>query len=475
MTMMRVTILTEAGPNVGLGHLARCVALYDALDSVGATCQLVVAGEAPAHVVGERSVREHDWSEAREAVECVAGADVAIVDSYQAELPTYQAVAGAVGVAVYFDDTARVCYPRGIIINGMPDAEALYFGLGSDRIIMAGPAYQVLRREFWDAPPFAVRPTVERVLVVAGGTDAAGAMQRLAVVAARACPNAEIDAVDAPRDAATMARSMRAADVAITAAGQMLYELAAMGTPMVAVCVADNQVAQAGAFESAGAVRLAGAWSEPETDERVASLLADLAGAESRAVMSAAARALVDGRGAVRVARCCARAVVGSRVRIEPATFTDEAALLALANDDLVRRMSFSSERIARDEHHRWLCRVLGDPNVLLLVARDGGRLAGQVRFDMDASQAAVSISLTVPYRGLGLARLILEDAISLLRSTRPEIETLVAWVKADNVASCAFFESAGFEATNPARVDRADAVLFTRDTAEHADADSLS
>ena len=101
-----------------------------------------------------------------------------------------------------------------------------------------------------------------------------------------------------------LGEGMAQADLAISGGGQTLYELAALGLPAVAVCVASTQEANLAALAAAPtlvALRRPGAG---ETDwgalrDAVHRLAADVDG---RARMSAAGRALVDGCGASRAA-----------------------------------------------------------------------------------------------------------------------------------------------------------------------------
>ncbi|MDP2400618.1 MAG: glycosyltransferase, partial [Actinomycetota bacterium] len=296
-------ILTEAGPAIGLGHLARCVALYDALEALGCACAIVVAGDTPAHIVGARRVHVAEWRTPATAAEALADAEIAVVDSYLAAPEVYQVVAEMVAATAYLDDTARLAYPRGFVVNGNPEAASLPWRAESEATRLLGVKYQLLRAEFARSPERQVRERVQRVLVVSGGTDAADSRHAFAAAARAAMRDAEIDVVDAPRSAEAMRDAMLAADVAVSAAGQTLYELAVVGTPTVAVTVAENQRAQAFALQRAGAVMLAGQWGEPGTLEAITQSLMRLDGPEMRAAYSAAARALVDGRGAERVAK----------------------------------------------------------------------------------------------------------------------------------------------------------------------------
>lgn len=297
--------LTEAGPAIGLGHAARCVALYDAFERRGVTCTLVLAGAVPAHIVGSRTVVQADWWSVDAAIRQASGADVCIVDSYHADLPTYEAVSATVPVAVFLDDTARLSYPPGIVVNANPDAADLApFGERGVTPVL-GVGYQLLRSEFRLEGPRMQRERIERVLLVSGGMDIGSLLERMRAVVTTALPGAAIDAVDSPRTAAEMREAMLAADVALSAAGQTMYELAATATPTVAVCVADNQRSQVLAFERRGAVAFAGMWGESGTEGEAGRLLRKLASRQERESLAAAARQLVDGAGADRVAARC--------------------------------------------------------------------------------------------------------------------------------------------------------------------------
>ncbi len=300
----KATILTEAGADVGLGHLARCVALYDALVDVGCECEIVVEGESAPHVVGERRARSAEWRSPDDAARAVAEVEIAVVDSYLAPIETYAVIAETVMAAAYLDDTARLPYPKGFVVNGNPGASTLAWPAGCEAEPLLGMSYQLLRSEFVGLPERDIAERVRRVLVLAGGAGSADLFRHLGAVAESVFGDARLEFADTPRDAAGMLRSMLSADVAISAAGQTLYELCATGTPTVAVAVADNQVSQAQALADRGAIMYAGSWSDRSVMSALRSTLSMIRdNAALRRTLSARARALVDGRGAERVAR----------------------------------------------------------------------------------------------------------------------------------------------------------------------------
>ncbi len=97
---------------------------------------------------------------------------------------------------------------------------------------------------------------------------------------------------------------MMEADLAISAGGQTLYELACVGCPTVAVQTADNQNGQLCVFEESGFLRIVGCGEASTTVEGIAETVGDLlANPQVLARMSLVGQRLIDGQGALRVAR----------------------------------------------------------------------------------------------------------------------------------------------------------------------------
>ena len=93
------------------------------------------------------------------------------------------------------------------------------------------------------------------------------------------------------------------ADIAVSAGGQTLYELARVGCPTVAVRVASNQDGQLQIFAEAGFIRAVGRADDSKVITAMGdALLSMLSDPAARAAMSAAGQRVVDGQGALRVA-----------------------------------------------------------------------------------------------------------------------------------------------------------------------------
>jgi UDP-2,4-diacetamido-2,4,6-trideoxy-beta-L-altropyranose hydrolase len=457
-------ILTEAGPGRGLGHLGRCLALAEALEECGAHPQLFVRGidRVPEALAAGGAAEPAEWLD--ELPLTLAGCGIAVVDSYEAPAQLYARVAEAARVGVWLDDTRRLDYPPGLVVDGgvcaaAKDVERVRPG----RVLLFGPRFQPLRRPFWALDPRPVRDDVGRILVVMGGTDVRGLGPRLAVALAAAYPSVGLDLVGGDCSAAEMAEAMAAADLSVTTVGQTIFELAAAGLPAVGIIAAENQRSNAEGLSHAGFLHLAGDWDDRDLERRVVKAVVESWPRAVRERSASAGRALCDGRGALRVAARTLGAWRASSLAVRPAGIADEVPLLAVSNDPQVRAASFGSEPIAADEHHAWFEERLRDSDSLVFVLEDASGIAGLVRFAVEGTSATVGIALVPRVRGRGLAVPLLERGLAGLVAKRPDVTRAVALVRAENDTSREMFAAAGF--TEEGTVERAEvpSVRFVR------------
>jgi spore coat polysaccharide biosynthesis predicted glycosyltransferase SpsG len=104
------------------------------------------------------------------------------------------------------------------------------------------------------------------------------------------------------KNVTAMAELMVMADLAVASFGVTAYELAAMGVPALYLCLTDDHVRSADAFEKAGVARCLGMYNQVSLDTLHSSInnfYSDKAGQTS---MKKNAGQLVDGLGAERIA-----------------------------------------------------------------------------------------------------------------------------------------------------------------------------
>jgi spore coat polysaccharide biosynthesis predicted glycosyltransferase SpsG len=261
----------------------------------------------------------------RTAVEAAQRSVAALViDSYDV---TSAALGRAtVPVAVMVDHVPSEAMPVRLLINSAVDADAEAWPTSPGTRLLLGPRYVLLRDAFAHMPRRPVAGEVAHVLVTTGGADSDGCSAALVRAVRAALPHAQVDVIVGPYftaasiaaleqcaegDAAVAIRRnvndvsslMGAADLTVSGGGQSTYELAATGTPTVGVLLAANQAANLRGLSRHGALVWAADRADADLEQKVAAAVATLASSvEARTAMSEAARAVVDGLGARRVA-----------------------------------------------------------------------------------------------------------------------------------------------------------------------------
>ena len=159
-------------------------------------------------------------------------------------------------------------------------------------------------------------------------------------------------------DVPDMAELMTSADLAIGASGSTAYERAVVGLPSILVTIADNQRGIARQMTEGGAA-LDGGTLDRGLVARLRALVESLLSDPGlRRRLAQAASALVDGRGALRIALAILddeTAKNGAQVRLRLAQIEDENWLLDLQRQPQTRRYSRNPAVPSAEEHHSWI------------------------------------------------------------------------------------------------------------------------
>lgn len=339
-------IRADGNAKIGAGHLMRCLTIAEAVRKLPDAPEILVlcADEDSAKMASDKGfgtgVLHTDYRRMEEELPLWKqwikdGQNTILVDSYHVT-DEYLAALRGLGRVCLMDDMQNHSYPVDVVVNynvfadatvyerlycadtggRQTDAETVQFCLGG--------AYVPLREQF-RCVDYQVKESVKQVLLTTGAGDAdniAGAiMDRIYredliyhVLVGRFSPHLsgwQEQAGNCPNikvhfDVQDMAGLMAQCDLAVSAGGSTVYELSAVGVPFIVFSYAENQellVEYLGAGDAAGS---AGAWhkDQDKTLEQM-ELLFDkfCADADLRTNYAKRARALVDGKGAERLAR----------------------------------------------------------------------------------------------------------------------------------------------------------------------------
>jgi UDP-2,4-diacetamido-2,4,6-trideoxy-beta-L-altropyranose hydrolase len=334
MIAARAVCHVDVGPDVGLGHLQRCLALAQALRARGGDVVFLApaleAVTARIHAAGfdvaldtSAPGRPADWTAVLTAARR-HGCAIAVIDSYAIDDEYLAALRTAGLFVVAIDDLAGHPFSAHVVVNGAAAAGTLpYRSATGTTTFLLGPQYVLLNGAFRDVPSRLPAAVVRRVLVTIGGgdpqrilprvlcaVDAAGRPFTIVIVlgpfaerdqdAAAAARRHDVERVNGP---AHLRDVMLSVDLAVSAGGQTLYELAATGTPAVAIQAFDNQRMNLHQLEAEGTLRFAGLVQDADFACRMAGAVTEVIDdIEGRQLMTEAGPRLVDGRGAERVA-----------------------------------------------------------------------------------------------------------------------------------------------------------------------------
>jgi UDP-2,4-diacetamido-2,4,6-trideoxy-beta-L-altropyranose hydrolase len=324
---MKILLHADGGAGVGLGHASRCSALVGALQRRGYDPSVLVEPDSGlGDYLAKLKVPVIQGKTGVEDFLAIAyhlHAVACIVDSYRWATRDLVAIRTDRRPVIVFDDDAKRDLPVDAIINGAPSAEQLkYRNLPITRHWL-GLRYQVIREDFRDIPLRRISNEVRRIIVLMGGDDLMGNLPSLSIrlnaIAEKAHPTYRVQIICGPyaripdvsglthlelsQSPPNLRDLMLQADLAISAGGQTLYELACCGTPTIACCTGEDQVNNIIAMSRLGIVMDSGRADRPEWLDVVESAIGILdSRPERRAAMSKAAQSLIDGRGADRVA-----------------------------------------------------------------------------------------------------------------------------------------------------------------------------
>lgn len=519
---LHIAVRVDASAAMGTGHLRRCLALTQALQEQGAQVTLIVRAldgvaqqvlqsfpvpvlwlpPAPAGLPVPATADlppHHAWAgiawqqDAQQTSDALRGAptDWLVVDHYAFDSRWHDAVRQGLGCRLLVvDDVADRQLSADILLdhNWAADHSEKYQGrLPRHPVWLVGPRYALLSAAYRAAPRYRFRPEVRSLGIFMGGTDPGGISARVLdcvrndvgftgaveVVSTSASPHLEklrkacatspgtTLTLDEPDLAAFFARH----DLQIGAGGGATWERCCIGIPTIALVIADNQAASITGLHQMGALLAAclplapTAARESETRTLSCAVRELLQYADVRQQMGESALALVDGRGAQRVALRLTR----DTLQIRPATPTDAAMLHKWRNQPAVRAVSLNTAPITMRDHLAWLEKVLVATDRWLFVAQVGNLPVGSIRFDrLETTVLEVSLYLDPELQGLGLGREMLLRGEQKLCALLGCDLTFLAVVISGNRSSCQLFESNGYQGGPPS---------FSKQVTRHANA----
>lgn len=476
-------IRADANWKIGMGHIMRCLALAQAWHDHGGNAVFITQCDSLA--LKERLFDEGcqvmelqncypakmDLAQTKSVLDAYPGSWL-VLDGYHFDSEYQQQIKQTEHPLLVIDDMADLDhYYADIVLNQNIYAEQLEYKCEPYTKLLLGTRYVLLRREFlkWQGYERDIPDVAKKIMVTMGGSDPDNvtlkvlkALERidvpdLEVIVVLGPSNQNRDMIQRVADSSTvkiqlaenpedMPSIMAWADLAVTAGGATVWELAFMGVPTLVIVLATNQYENARYLEIIGSAVNLGLSNNLSLDVVNLKLKDLISNPEMLISLITMSRKLVDGYGTVRVLTN----LTDSELWLRDVSKDDCELIWRWANDPEARGVSFSQDYISYDEHKKWFYQKLRDPECYFWIAVDQkDNPIGQVRFDVTQNGSVdsvdISISLAKEYRGRCYGSILIDIAVKELfrKTTKKEVH---AFIKPENVRSHKVFEKAGFK-----------------------------
>ena len=488
---MNIAFRVDANQYLGTGHLIRCLVVAKALAKRGHAVVMVCrrledslaalirqanidfvsfAGDAELLSLCDRAQRA-DAISTQKALPNQPW-DAVVVDHYFIDARWESLMRASVGLIVVIDDLANRSHDCDILLdqNTLPIDDSRYAGkVPASCVQLLGSRYVLLADSFAQKRPQKLpsRTRVNNILVSFGGVDAANYthctlcalsnlhLQDVTVTTAVGAANPHRQAIvdycqqhrfDCHIQTQSMADLMQRADMAVGAGGVSVWERCCLGLPTIALCSADNQREQLCAAASQGLLMT----FDVATNQ--ASLIQQLQlhiealyhNPQLRQHIAESAHRALDGRGVERLVKAILKHQP-PRIDMRAAKTSDAEKTWHWRNHPDTVANSLSPKTIVLNEHIRWWVNSLHSPQRALLIVQCDGEDIGVLRYDIDGATATVSIYLGSEWQNRGFASIALQTGKEWLLLHHPHVSLICACIKADNKASIAAFQKAGF------------------------------
>lgn len=310
-----VLFRTDGNEKIGLGHVMRCLSIATALRDKSIDVMFALADNNCKKVVEQNgfsyvvlaSLFDNLDSEIEQVINLVDkyNIDIIVVDSYFVT-PTYFKAIRKKARVVYIDDVLSFPYQVNMLINyNVFSSQEAYNSLYIDSLekpdFLLGTDYVPLRKEFYDCSNKVPNKIVKNVLVLTGGGDPEHVGIRflnyirkreadfsnmtfyfVIGLANKDCAIMQEIAMNMKniillQNVRKMRELMNISDLAISASGSTLYELAVTGVPTISYVIATNQIDIADSFERKGITQNVGDINyNPYFESSVFHVLSDL-------------------------------------------------------------------------------------------------------------------------------------------------------------------------------------------------------
>ncbi len=324
MKKSNLSIITEGGKKYGFGHITRCLSIEKQFQQYNFQSNFIINGdESIGPFLKTSAYVIYNWIEKQdELLTQISDSSLILIDSMQISNQQILEIQNLEIPVIFIDDEKR----RNILDSGfvidwtilseqkdhfVPKKKNVHYLLGSQ--------YTPLREGFSIAESNIIKEDINSILITFGGSDVRNLTPSILKSSVAHFPNVKknivigagftnIDKIRAQADGNTyfilnadshsMIELMQTNDLAISAGGQTLYELARIGTPTIAILLVENAIDDTLGWEKVGSIINIGWWDNERLLENLTSAIYELGDKKIRQGMQNKAKSYINPNGA---------------------------------------------------------------------------------------------------------------------------------------------------------------------------------
>lgn len=328
---MNIAIRADGGQNIGMGHIMRSLVLAKELAKTNEVFYVCRVSEfslnkykAGIDMVKSKGFKVVTIDENNFIEElCKINADCLITDSYDVNEEYFHITKKFFKLTGYIDDMNLYYFNVDFIINQNIGAEEYLYNVNKDTKLLLGTNYTMMREEYRDIQEKVINKESLDIMITVGGSDDKGITNTICdyvkdlkfkfqIIIGPGFKEENINKLIERENLksniklyfnANMIEVMNKCDMAISACGSTLYELAACGIPTLGIVIADNQKQIADELHKVGFIENLGFYNELDREVLAETIFELCKNTKKRSEMSKKGISIVDGKGAERIVK----------------------------------------------------------------------------------------------------------------------------------------------------------------------------
>ena len=458
----KIYFRADGNAEIGLGHLTRCLALAQMLQSkfdVTFLCKEIdKATVAEIHRL-LFSLIEIDNEE--DVFNYIGESDIVVLDHYGLTTEIQIRIKAVGCKLVCIDDIHNKTFFADLIINHAPNVKPSDYNAQHYTQFAIGLDYVLLRPIFLKLAKDLNRPNnIENAFVCFGGSDFKNITQVTVEILKQDKRFKHIDVVVGNSyqhldqlkqiisnderfvlhigiDSNNVAQLIMQAGLAIVPASGILQEVLSIGCRTISGMYIDNQKNIFENYLLLNAFISAGDFSRSNIYRAI-----DIAFNLDYKVPTK----LIDGFSGDRILRLFEQLILENQVLLRRATEDDLSKTFEWASNPIIRKFFFNVKPVHFEEHKNWFKLRLLNPNSFYYIGLINSKEFGSIRFDIQDDKAIVSYLIDPKFQGAGLGTVLLKKGIELIsKQDGIKISLVQGEVLKENVASVKIFKKLGY------------------------------